>query len=34
VERGARLLEGELHRAGPLHTIGGDKGCGDARADD
>src|SRR5205807_1443530 len=24
VEGGARLLEGELHRAGPLHAIGGD----------
>ena len=23
VERGARLLEGQLHRAGPLHAIGG-----------
>ena len=28
------MLEGELHRAGPLHAIGGDKGRGDARADD
>ena len=34
MEGGARLLEGELHRAGPLHAIGGDKGRGDARADD
>ena len=34
VERGARLLEGELHRTGPLHAIGGDKGRGDACADD
>jgi hypothetical protein len=28
------LLERELHRADPLHAIGGDKGSGDARADD
>src|SRR5260370_39285146 len=34
VEGGARLLEGELHRAGPFHAIGGDKGRGDARAND
>src|SRR5438105_1849616 len=34
VERGARLLEGQLHRAGPFHAIGGDKGCSNARADD
>ena len=34
VERGARLLEGQLHRAGPLHAIGGHKGRGDAGADD
>ena len=34
VERRARLLEGELHRAGPLHAIGGDKGRADARSDD
>ena len=34
MESGARLLEGELHRAGPLHAIGGDKGRGDAWADD
>ena len=34
VERGARLLEGELHRAGPLHAVGGDKGGRDAGADD
>jgi hypothetical protein len=34
VEGGARLLEGQLHRAGPLHAIGGHKGRGDAGADD
>jgi hypothetical protein len=34
VERGSRLLEGELHRAGPLHSIGGDKCRGYACADD
>jgi len=34
VERGARLLEGELHRASPLHTIRGDKGRGETFADD
>jgi hypothetical protein len=34
VERGARLLEGQLHRAGPLHAISGDKCRGDAGADD
>ena len=34
VEGGARLLEGELHRAGPLRAIGGDKRRGDACADD
>ena len=34
VEPRARLLEGELYRAGPLHAIGSDKGCSDARADD
>src|ERR1700756_2283760 len=34
VETPARLLEGELYRAGPLHAIGSDKGCSDARADD
>ena len=34
VELSARLLEGKLHRAGPLHAIGGDKSRGDARADD
>ena len=34
VEFGARLLEGELHRARPLHAIGRDKGCGDACSDD
>ena len=34
VERGARLLEGELHCAGPLHAVGGDKGRGNACADD
>ena len=34
VESGARLLEGELHCAGPLHAVGGDKGRGNACADD
>jgi hypothetical protein len=34
VEGGPRLLEGELHRAGALHAIGGDKGGGNACADD
>ena len=34
VDGDARLLEGELHRAGPLHAIGGDKGRGNACADD
>src|SRR5271166_4674836 len=34
VKRGTRLLECELHRAGPLHAIGGDKGCSNACADD
>src|SRR5437868_8729687 len=34
VDGGARLLEGELHRAGPFHAIGGDKGRGDARGND
>jgi hypothetical protein len=34
VEGCPRLLEGELHRAGPFHAIGGDKGRGDARAND
>src|SRR5216683_3902208 len=34
VELRARLLEGELHRASPLHAIGRDKGRGDARPDD
>src|SRR6478672_4681023 len=34
IKGGARLLEGELHRAGPFHAVGGDKGRGDAWADD
>ena len=34
VEGGPRLLKCELHRAGPFHSIGGDKGRGDACADD
>src|SRR6202047_4934035 len=34
IKGGARLLEGELHRAGALHAIGGDKGRGSACADD
>src|ERR1700738_5614035 len=34
VELGSRLLEGELHRASPLHAIRRDKGGGDAGPDD
>src|SRR5712691_11397536 len=34
VELGARLLEGELHRAGALHAVGCDKRLGDRAADD
>src|SRR5438128_310163 len=34
VEVSTRLLEGELHRASPLHAIRRDKGRGDAGPDD
>ena len=34
MELRARLLEGELDRACPLHAVGRDKGRGDARPDD
>jgi hypothetical protein len=34
MECGARLLEGELHRASPLHAIRRDKRRGDAGPDD
>src|ERR1700730_6876173 len=34
VELGARLLKGELHRAGTLHPVGRDKGFGDTAPDD
>jgi hypothetical protein len=34
MELGARLLEGELHRACPLHAVGREEGRGDARPDD
>ena len=34
VEGGPRLLKCELHRAGPFHSIGGDKGRGVIAASD
>jgi len=34
VKLSARLLEGELHRASPLHAIRRDKGLGEARPDE